>query len=95
MEFRLYPAPLPGTVLCAAASLAPDTVAKVRLPLPTLLPEEEECRHNLAGVFGLYNLCAMSVHVCVCVCIKEMGLKISRFFFYFFLKCLIYKGLLW
>jgi len=42
MEFRLYPAPLPGTVLCAAASLAPDTVAKVRLPLPTLLPEQEK-----------------------------------------------------
>ena len=74
MEFRLYPAPLPGTVLCAAASLAPDTVAKVRLPLPTLLPEEEECRHNLAGVFGLYNLCAMSVHVSVCV-YKRNGVK--------------------
>ena len=47
---------IPGTKHCGKGKTAPPYKG---------FPEEEEGKHKLARVFGLHNLCAVSVRVCV------------------------------
>ena len=47
---------IPGTKHCGKGKTAPPYEG---------FPEEEEGRHKPARVFGLHNLCAVSVRVCV------------------------------